>query len=128
LATVKEPVNTPPVTEHVEVEIDPESDNAQVVSPGENPEPDTETEAPTWADVGLSAIATGSVVTWKFATALSPPGLPVAVIGYKPAGTLATRYVAVRLPPEIEQLEDAIDPLSEREHVVSEVKNPVPVT
>jgi hypothetical protein len=114
-------VNVPPETAQVGLEIDPESDSEQAVSPGENPEPETEIVVPTWADVGLRAMATGRIVTWKFAVAF-PVSAPFvcAVTRYEPAATLATLNVAVRLPPAIEQLWDKIAVLAS-EHEVSVV-------
>jgi hypothetical protein len=57
---------------------------------------------PGCAEVGFRVIVGGSTVNW--AEAASPPGCPVAVIVYDPAGTLPTTNEAVRLPPEIEQV------------------------
>jgi hypothetical protein len=44
--------------------------------------------------------------TISVAIAESEPGLPVALIVYKPDGTLNTTNVPVRLPPESEQVEN----------------------
>jgi len=54
-------------------------DNEQPVSLDEKPEPDTMTDDPTCAEVGLMLIVGEVVTNWKVAVAESPVGLPVAV-------------------------------------------------
>jgi len=92
-------------------------DNEQLVSVEENPEPDTSALAPTEAESGLSVID-AVVVTVKVAEAESPPGLPLAVIVYTPDAMSPTVNVAVKAPPETEQV-DAVTGLPESEQVVS---------
>ena len=61
------------------------------------------------------------------AVAKSAPGLPVAVIVYAPADTLATTNEAVNVPPEIEQVDEATAPPVIKQEV-SRVENPEPET
>jgi hypothetical protein len=78
LATINEALKVPPEIVHVEV---PTTlpDNEQLVSLEEKPEPDTMTDDPTCAEVGLMLIVGEVVTNWKVAVAESPVGLPVAV-------------------------------------------------
>jgi hypothetical protein len=69
----------------------------------------------------------GSGITVNAVTAVSPAGLPLAVITYGPTATLATLKVAFRTPPEIEQLV-LLTGSPESEHVPSAAENPKPDT
>jgi hypothetical protein len=66
-------------------------------------------------------------VTVNAVTAVSPTGLPLAVMTYAPTAMLATVNVAVSTPPEIEQLE-LLTGSPDNEHVTSVVENPEPDT
>ncbi len=55
-------------------------DKLQTVSLEEKPDPDTWTFDPACAEVGLSVIDIVPLLTVKVAEAVSPPGVPVAVI------------------------------------------------
>jgi len=75
---VKLPVNVPPDTEQVkELMGVPESEQEESLV--RKFDPDTSTVTPGDADVGLSVIDGGTVVTLKLADAESPVGFPVAV-------------------------------------------------
>jgi len=80
LATVNEPLNVPPDIEQVSDPITPLLVIEQVVSPVENPTPETRTVDPTVADVGLSVTDGGTegAVTVNVVEAESPVE-PVAV-------------------------------------------------
>jgi hypothetical protein len=80
LATMNEPLSVPPEIEQLSDPITPLLVIEQVVSPVENPTPETRTVDPTVADVGLSvtvAVVEGAV-TVNVAEAESPVD-PVAV-------------------------------------------------
>ena len=64
----------------------------------------------------------------KTAEAESPAGLPVTVIVYASAGTLATTNEAVIDPSIIEQVSDSMGPPSDKEHVESPDEKPAPET
>ena len=64
----------------------------------------------------------------KTAEAESPTGLPVTVIVYASAGTLATMNEAVIDPSIIEQVSDSREPPSDNEHVESLDEKPPPET
>jgi hypothetical protein len=66
-------------------------------------------------------------VTTNVAEAESPTGLPVEMMGYEPAATLATANLPLNVPPEIEQVE-LLNGLPDREQVVSVDENPEPET
>jgi hypothetical protein len=66
--------------------------------------------------------------TVNVAKAESEAGLPVAVTVYELGATFATTNVADSEPPEIEQLNEAIEPASLNEHVVSPDEKPEPDT
>jgi hypothetical protein len=67
------------------------------------------------------------LVTVSVADAKSPPGLPLAVTVYMPDATLATVKVALKVPPEIEQVE-ALTGLPDNEQAVSLAQKPEPDT
>ena len=75
----------------------------QAVSLVEKPDPVTDTVAPTCADVG-SNVSEMEVddTTLNVADAESSSGVPLAVMEYELAATLATTNDALRIPPEIE--------------------------
>jgi hypothetical protein len=60
-------------------------------------------------------------------TAVSPAGLPLAIITYAPTATLATVKVAFSTTPEIEQLA-LLTGSPDTEHVTSADENPEPDT
>lgn len=66
-------------------------------------------------------------VTVNAVTAMSPAGVPVAVMMYAPTGVLATVNVAVSTPLEIEQVE-LLTGVPDNEQVASVVENPEPDT
>jgi len=67
-AAINDPVRVPPEIEHV---LDPTGlpESEQLESLEEKPEPDTETVAPTCADVGLIVITGEVAANWKAAVA-----------------------------------------------------------
>ena len=79
LATTKDAVTAPLVTEQVPEVITPPPDKEHPESVGENPEPEICTVAPGRADDGLSVIEGAAGLTLKLSDAESPPGLPLAV-------------------------------------------------
>ena len=79
MATMNVAVSMPPETAQVKLEMDPVSDNAQVVSLVMKPKPDTRTVAPTCAEEGLSAIALVTVTMVNVAVAKSLNVWPVTV-------------------------------------------------
>ena len=93
-----------------------------VVSLPLKPLPEIVTVAPGDTKLGLRVI-TGVLDVTASVTVASPLSAPFvfAVIRYEPGATLATRNEAVRIPPEIEQLDEAIEPLPVSEHDVSVV-------
>jgi hypothetical protein len=78
--------------------------------------------------MGLSVIdrVTEAAVTVNVAEAESPVE-PVATIVYTPTATLATIKEAVRVPPEIVQVEVTTPP-PDNEQLASFAENPEPVT
>ena len=74
----------------------------------EKPVPTTETVAPTYAEVGFRVIERELDKTRLIAAdAESPSGVPVAVMEYEVGATLATTNDPVRVPPEIEHVDEA---------------------
>jgi hypothetical protein len=122
--TVKEPDNVPLEIEQLG-ELTTLPDSEQPESLEEKLEPETCTVVPAGPEVGLSTIDR-EPVTVKTAEAESPIGLPVTVIVYAAAGTLATMNEAVIDPSIIEQVSDSIEPPSDSEHVESLDENPDP--
>ena len=90
-------------------------------------DPDTCTVAPTEAEVGLSASEGGWVETTKLAIAVSPVGLPVAVMVYGPAALGETVNAPASNPSEIVQDWEATAP-PVIEQLVSPVEKPDPLT
>jgi len=79
-----------------------------VESSVENPEPDTPTVDPAAAETGLNTIGSDPVPTVKEPEVESYSGPPVTVTTYEPAATSATTKEPVYVPPEIEQVCEAI--------------------
>jgi hypothetical protein len=114
-------------------------DNEQLVSLDEKPEPDTKTIEPAWAEAGLSVKdgVMGVVVTRLLVVVVTritvrrveaeSPVDPIAAIAYCPSGTLATTNDAVSVPPEIEQVWEAMPPPDSKQ-VASTLEKPEPDT
>lgn len=79
------------------------------------------------ADVGLSVMDGGIVDKIKLADAVSPVGLPVAVIWYAPAVSLETVKAPTNSPSERVQLCEPTAP-PDKEQLLSDVEKPEPVT